>query len=82
MKILVVEDDPSVAQAVKNLLASYHYAVDIAVDGKVVLQIADVFDYDLVLLDIWLPGLDGVSVCQKLREKGFKMPILLLNGSR
>ncbi|MDJ0703590.1 MAG: response regulator [Leptolyngbyaceae cyanobacterium MO_188.B28] len=80
MKILVVEDDSSVAQTLQNLLTSYHYAVDIAVDGEVVLQIADTFDYDLVILDILLPGLNGVRVCQQLRAKGLKMPILLLTA--
>ena len=80
MKILVVEDDQKVAQALQILLYSYHYAVDIAVDGEEGMRMADTFDYDLVLLDIALPRLDGISLCQKLRAKGFQVPVLLLTG--
>ncbi|NJP08244.1 MAG: PAS domain S-box protein [Leptolyngbyaceae cyanobacterium RU_5_1] len=80
MKILVVEDDPMVAKTVELLLSSYSYAVDIAGDGEVGLQMADAFEYDLVLLDVLLPQLDGISLCQQLRRKGFQHPILLLTG--
>lgn len=80
MKILIVEDDSSVAQTLQILLSSYHYAVDIAADGKTGLEMAEAFDYDLVLLDIWLPGLDGMSVCRQLRAKGLRMPILVLTA--
>ncbi|MGF1523884.1 MAG: response regulator transcription factor, partial [Leptolyngbyaceae cyanobacterium] len=80
MKILVVEDDSSVAQTLQILLSNYHYAVDIAADGEAGLEMADTFDYDLVLLDIWLPGIDGISVCRQLRAQGLKMPILVLTA--
>lgn len=80
MKILVVEDDSSVAQTLQILLSNYHYAVDIATDGKAGLEMADAFDYDLVLLDVWLPGLDGISVCRQLRAKDLRMPILVLTA--
>lgn len=80
MKILVVEDDPTVAQTLQHLLSSYHYAVDTAADGEVGLQMADAFDYDLMLLDILLPRLDGISLCQQLRASGSQIPILLLTG--
>lgn len=79
MKILIVEDDSSVAQVLKTLLSRYHYAVDIAAgDGG--LEMVDAFDYDLVLLDIWLPGIDSVGVCRQLRAKGSRMPILVLTA--
>ena len=80
MKILVVEDDPSVAKTLQILISSYHYAVDMATDGEAGLRMADAFDYDLIVLDIWLPRLDGVNLCQQLRAKGFKMPILLVTA--
>ncbi|MBD2328769.1 PAS domain S-box protein [Alkalinema sp. FACHB-956] len=80
MKILVVEDEYTIAQALNLLLASHHYAVDLATDGEAALAMADAFEYDLILLDVGLPRLDGVSVCQQLRAKGFQQPILLLTG--
>lgn len=80
MKILVVEDDHAVSQALKHLLSSCHYAVDIAADGEVGLQMADDFSYDLILLDILLPIVDGVTVCQQLRKRELHTPILLLTG--
>jgi len=80
MKILVVEDDITVAKALGFLFASYNYAVDIAEDGDAGLQMADAYDYDLFLLDVILPKLDGISLCQQLRAKGCQSPILLLTG--
>lgn len=80
MKILLVEDDPSVALAIESLLAVQHYAVDIAADGASGLEMAATFDYDLIVLDIQLPNLDGVSLCQRLRQLEIQTPILLLTG--
>ena len=80
MKILVVEDDYSVAPTLQILLSTYYYAVDIAADGEAGLEMANAFDYDLVILDIWLPGIDGFGFCQQLRATGFRMPILVLTA--
>lgn len=80
MKILVVEDDRAIAQTLQLLLSSYNYAVDIAADGETGKQMAEAFEYDLILLDVILPKLDGISLCQNLRAKGFQRPILLLTG--
>jgi PAS domain S-box-containing protein len=80
MKILVVEDDRAIAQTLQLLLSSYDYAVDIASSGEAGLEMIDAFDYDLVLLDLILPKLDGISVCQQLRAKGLHIPILVLTG--
>jgi PAS domain S-box-containing protein len=80
VKILVVEDDQNVALILKLLLSSYSYAVDIGADGETGLQMVDAFEYDLVVLDILLPGLDGISLCQQIRAKGLRVPILLLTG--
>jgi len=80
MKILVVEDDRAVAQSLQLLLGHYNYAVDIAADGEKALQMADAFEYHLVLLDVLLPRLSGVEVCRQLRKRGFRQPVLLLTG--
>ncbi len=80
MKILVVEDDLSVAQTLQLLFTGYNYAVDMAADGETGLEMADAYPYDLILLDLILPKLDGVSVCKQLRDRGFLSPILLLTG--
>ena len=80
MKILVVEDNPPVAQTIQDLLTSFNYAVDVAIDGEAGLQMLESFEYDLILLDILLPKLDGISLCQKLRAKGLLTPVLLLTG--
>lgn len=78
MKILVVEDDLATVQALQSLLSSCNYAVDIATDGESGLHLANTCNYDLALLDMMLPRLDGVSLCQQLRKQGFQSPILLL----
>ena len=80
MKILIVEDDATVAQAIEALLASHHYAVDRAVDGQAGWEMVDAYSYDLLLLDIGLPQIDGVSLCRQLRTEGVQTPILLLTG--
>ncbi|MGP1383647.1 MAG: PAS domain S-box protein [Thainema sp.] len=80
MKVLVVEDELGVAQSLQHLLSHYHYAVDIAADAETGLQMSEAFAYDLAILDIALPGMDGLSLCQRLREQGLEMPVLLLTG--
>lgn len=80
MKILVVDDDPLVAKTLEILFSVNSYATDIATDGEVALQMVQSFEYDLILLDMLLPGLDGMSLCQQVRQQGYQMPILLLTG--
>ncbi len=80
MKILVVEDDLLVADALKTTLSDRKYTVEIAHDGKAGLDFIEAFDYDLLLLDSMLPKLDGVSLCRHLRSRGYMMPILLLTS--
>ena len=80
MRILVVEDEAIVAQTLEALLVRHQYAVDLATDGLEGLEMAEVYRYDLMLLDIGLPKLDGVSLCQRLRNQGKQTPILLLTG--
>ncbi|MDJ0690458.1 MAG: response regulator transcription factor [Xenococcaceae cyanobacterium MO_188.B32] len=80
MKILVVEDDERISDAVTEYLADQHYAVEAAYDGEAAWDLLDVFTYDLILLDVMLPKIDGITLCQKLRSKGHDTPILMLTA--
>ncbi len=80
MRILVVDDDESTAQILETLLAHHHYAVEIATDGESAWCLIEAFSYDLIVLDVILPGLDGLSLCQRLRNHHYNMPILLLTA--
>lgn len=78
MKILLVEDDELIAQTLENLLRDRHYIVDRADEGDLGWEFAVAYDYDLILLDIILPKLDGIEFCKRLRLAGNQTPILLL----
>ncbi|MGK7934888.1 MAG: response regulator, partial [Xenococcaceae cyanobacterium] len=80
MKILVVEDDQLIAKKLKAELKHHKYVVELAADGEIGWQLAEVFEYDLIILDIIMPNLDGLSLCKRLRAHGKQMPILLLTG--
>ncbi len=80
MKILLIEDDGITASALAEALTTHHYTVDTATDGQTGLQLAQSYHYDLIVLDIMLPKLDGMTLCRQLRSQGHQMPILLLSG--
>lgn len=80
MRILVVEDEPTIATAIRSILGSADYAVDLAASGPEAITWAGTYDYDLLVLDIVLPGLDGFEVCRRLRRTGFEAPILMLTA--
>lgn len=80
MKILIVEDDEFVTEALRLVLTQQHYAVETASDGEAAWELVQVFAYDLILLDVKLPKLDGISLCRRLRSRGYQMPILLITG--
>lgn len=80
MLILIVEDERKIASFIRKGLAAEGYTVDVAYDGEEGLRVAQINDYDLILLDIMLPKLDGVSVCRRLREEGEETPILMLTA--
>ncbi|MEB3293990.1 MAG: response regulator [Synechococcales bacterium] len=80
MKILVIEDDQPTSDALMAVLTQYHYVVEVAVDGESGWSLLQMFAYDLILLDILLPKLDGISLCRKLRSQGMMTPILLLTA--
>ena len=80
MRLLVVEDHPSLGIDVKHGLERSHYAVDLVTNGEDALALVEVVPYDLVILDILLPGLDGREVCRRLREQQQQVPILFLSA--
>lgn len=80
MKILVVEDDRRVSEAIAEALAEHNYAVEVAADGRDGLDFAQTFTYDLIILDLVLPKLDGIRLCQQLRAAGDRTLILMLTS--
>ncbi len=80
MRILLVEDEKKIASFIERGLVEQHYSVDVAYDGNEGLYLAEINPYDLIILDIMLPGKDGFAVCQELRKKEFDVPILMLTA--
>ncbi len=80
MKILLIEDDDALIAILTRSLSSQHHIVDAVKDGEMGWTYASTFDYDAIVLDIMLPKLDGISLCQKLRGAGYTTPILLLTA--
>ncbi|MEO8621456.1 MAG: response regulator transcription factor [bacterium] len=80
MRILVIEDDPTVGQYVKRGLEEHRWAVDLATDGEEGERRASSEAYDLIVLDMRLPGKSGLDVLQSLRAKGFQRPVLVLTA--
>jgi len=80
MRILVVEDEKKVGSFIKKGLEEENYAVDIAYDGEEGLTLAQINEYDLILLDIMLPRLDGMEVLRQIRRNGSNVPILMLTA--
>ncbi len=78
MKILLVEDDRLTASVLSELLTAQHYNVEIAIDGESALSLATASSYDLLILDVASPKLNGFSVCLQLRSQGYQKPILVL----
>jgi diguanylate cyclase (GGDEF)-like protein len=81
MKILLIEDDESLADlVVENLTRQKQYIIEWSSNGCEGLELAESYEYDIILLDVALPELDGIEVCQQLREQGNRTPILLLTA--
>ncbi len=80
MRILLVEDDVDLAQFIRKGLKEEHYVVDAATDGEEGLVLALDNPYDLLILDIMLPKLDGLTLCRRVRDKGITTPVLLLTA--
>jgi len=80
MRILIVEDEHKIANSIKKGLEQETYAVDIAYDGEEGFDLASTEEFDLIILDLMLPKMDGVSICKKLREEKIHTPILILTA--
>ena len=80
MRILVVEDEKDLADAIANGLRRQGYAADMAYDGEQALVMEEVNDYDLIILDLNLPKVDGIEVCRRIRGSGSPVGILMLTA--
>lgn len=80
MRILVVEDEHKIANSIKKGLEQESFAVDVAFEGNSGYDLAFSEDYDLIILDILLPGIDGLQICKNLREQNIHTPILMLTA--
>lgn len=80
MRILVVEDEHKIANSIKKGLEQETYAVDVVYDGNQGYDLAASEDYDLIILDILLPGLSGLQICKNLRKQNIHTPILILTA--
>ncbi len=80
LNILLVEDEPSIANVVSKGLTEAGYSVSIAPDGNIGLQMATSHTYDLYILDIMLPGMNGLELCRMIRKAGDNNPVLLLTA--
>ena len=80
MRILLVEDEPRIASFVRRGLEEEQHAVDVAAEGDEGLELATLNPYDVIVLDIMLPRLNGVEVCRRLRAAGVASPVLMLTA--
>ncbi|HLF74263.1 MAG TPA: response regulator transcription factor [Anaerolineales bacterium] len=80
MRVLVVEDEKKIAAFLKKGLEENAYAVDVVHDGAEGFEWARSYNYDFIILDVMLPGLDGMQLCKKLRQEGSEAAILMLTA--
>src|SRR5436190_4148298 len=80
MRVLIAEDDAGVQRFVVKGLKEQAYAVDAVSTGSEALEQAEINSYDLIILDVMLPGLSGLEVCRRLRESGLQIPVLMLTA--
>lgn len=80
MRILLVEDDLPLAETLAEGITDQLYTVDIAIDGVLAWDYLKAIEYDLLLLDVMLPRLDGISLCKQLRSQNYQMPILMITA--
>ncbi len=80
MAILVVDDDAGLRRAVRRVLASQGFEVEVAADGAEALLMLRARAFDLVVLDVMMPGGDGIEICERLRAEGDRLPVLMLTA--
>ncbi|MEG4803508.1 response regulator [Microcoleus sp. ARI1-B5] len=81
IRILLVEDDTLLSATLAKVLETNDYTIDRAIDGQAGLDLATLIEYDLILLDVQVPKLDGISLCRQLRSQNYRKPILLLTAN-
>src|SRR5579864_2581128 len=80
MRILLAEDEKKVADIILRGLKAERYAVDVCHDGQSAWESADAYNYDLIILDLMLPGLSGTEILERVRRKNQQIPILILTA--
>src|SRR6185437_5244653 len=80
MRMLLIEDEKKLCDLIEKALKAERYAVDVAADGQAGWALADAYDYDLIILDLMLPGLSGGEVLRRVRRKNQQVPILILTA--
>jgi DNA-binding response OmpR family regulator len=80
VRILLVEDEPHASRMLAKGLREQTYAVDVAHDGRNVAEMVSISDYDVVILDVMLPFVDGLQICQQMRAHGSQVPVLMLTA--
>ncbi|HUN72357.1 MAG TPA: response regulator transcription factor [Steroidobacteraceae bacterium] len=80
MRILVIEDEKKLSELIARALRAERYAVDVACDGQAAWQMIETYEYDLLVLDLMLPGLDGAEVLRRTRRRNHHVPILILTA--
>ena len=80
MRILLVEDEVKLSSFIKRGLVAERYAVDLAKDGRSGLELAQTYQYDLIILDLLLPGMDGSEVLRRIRKENSSVPVLILSA--
>jgi DNA-binding response OmpR family regulator len=80
MRILLIEDEVKLSSFIKRGLVAERYAVDVAKDGRSGLELAETYQYDLIVLDLMLPGMDGGEVLRRVRKQNSSVPVLILSA--
>ena len=80
MRILILEDNVHLAHGLKKTLVKEGYAVDVCHDGLDGITILDYQEYDLLLLDLGLPGIDGIDILKKIRKKNQNLPVIIISA--
>lgn len=80
IKILLVEDEKKIAESLKKGLSEQHYHVEVAYDGIIGKKLFETFPFDLIILDINLPGMNGYDLCREIRKKSEQIPVIMLTA--
>ncbi len=80
MRVLLVEDDPEISRFIVRGLVEEHHLVDLVEDGALAVEAAGAEEYDVIVLDVMLPGLDGFEVCRQIRARGLDIPVIIVTA--